>query len=261
MCATNQDCSSLNSVSIPNSVTEIGDLAFSDCTSLTSVTLPNSLTTIGDGAFDGSGLLSVSIPSSVTRIEGKAFARCKLQSISCHAETPPTSENNEDMFDYQVLNSITLHVPDASVQAYRNDACWGNFRKIAGFGFVQKCEDRLKEFMAQLMEGEPIGSAMQNAVDDAKAHLGQCADDAEATQVLNETCKPALIRAYATEKKNLLAAAKKDESNDLLNEVYDECIAEIDAAVATNEVNAVKQAVTSGITAVTSARILHKYVE
>ena len=33
---------------IPNSVTSIGDLAFSDCTGLTSVTIPNSVTTIGE---------------------------------------------------------------------------------------------------------------------------------------------------------------------------------------------------------------------
>ena len=41
-------CTSLTSVTIPNSVTSIGDEAFHDCTSLTSVTIPNSVTSIGD---------------------------------------------------------------------------------------------------------------------------------------------------------------------------------------------------------------------
>ena len=45
-------CTSLTSVTIPNSVTSIGDYAFDDCTSLTSVTIPNSVTSIGSGAFD-----------------------------------------------------------------------------------------------------------------------------------------------------------------------------------------------------------------
>ena len=36
------------SYTIPNSVTSIGDYAFSGCTSLTSVTIPNSVTSIGD---------------------------------------------------------------------------------------------------------------------------------------------------------------------------------------------------------------------
>ncbi len=42
------DCCCLTSVTIPNSVTSIGDEAFSDCTGLTSVTIPNSVTSIGD---------------------------------------------------------------------------------------------------------------------------------------------------------------------------------------------------------------------
>ena len=38
---------------ISNSVTTIGEHAFSDCDSLTSINIPNSVTTIGDGAFQG----------------------------------------------------------------------------------------------------------------------------------------------------------------------------------------------------------------
>ena len=46
------ECSSLTSVTIPNSVTSIGLYAFSDCSGLTSVTIPNSVTSIGSGAFN-----------------------------------------------------------------------------------------------------------------------------------------------------------------------------------------------------------------
>ena len=41
----------LKSVTIGNSVTSIGNYAFSDCTGLTSITIPNSVTSIGDYAF------------------------------------------------------------------------------------------------------------------------------------------------------------------------------------------------------------------
>ncbi|MBQ5619954.1 MAG: leucine-rich repeat protein, partial [Alistipes sp.] len=44
-------CTSLTSITIPDSVTSIGYCAFYDCTSLTSVTIPDSVTSIGDEAF------------------------------------------------------------------------------------------------------------------------------------------------------------------------------------------------------------------
>ena len=46
-------CTSLASVSIPNSVMEIGDGAFFGCTSLASVSIPESVKRIGEGAFGG----------------------------------------------------------------------------------------------------------------------------------------------------------------------------------------------------------------
>ena len=71
-------CSSLTSVTIPNSVTSIGYWAFSGCSSLKSVTIPNSVTSIGNSAFsDCKSLTSVTIPNSVTSIGEWAFDGCK----------------------------------------------------------------------------------------------------------------------------------------------------------------------------------------
>ena len=62
---------------IPNSVTNIGDYAFSGCSSLTSVTIPNSVTSIGNSAFAScSSLTSVTIPNSVKSIGEWAFMGC-----------------------------------------------------------------------------------------------------------------------------------------------------------------------------------------
>ena len=77
-------CKSLQSITIPNSVTKIGDAAFGSCKSLQSVTIPNSVTSIGDYAFYRCySLQSVTIPNSVTKIGGGAFRRCEsLQSVT-----------------------------------------------------------------------------------------------------------------------------------------------------------------------------------
>ena len=70
-------CSSLASVTIPNSVTSIGHGAFQYCSSLTSVTIPNSVTSIGSSAFEGcQNLVDIQIPSSVKTIGNKAFYAC-----------------------------------------------------------------------------------------------------------------------------------------------------------------------------------------
>ena len=69
----------LTSYVIPNSVTRIGDYAFSSCSSLVEVVIPNSVTRIGDYAFlHCSSLSSIVIPVSVTIIGSYAFAGCNF---------------------------------------------------------------------------------------------------------------------------------------------------------------------------------------
>ena len=77
-------CSGLTSITIGSSVTSIGFEAFYNCSCLTSVTIPNSVTSIGEYAFYGcSGLTSLTIGNSVTYIGSKAFYGCSgLTSIT-----------------------------------------------------------------------------------------------------------------------------------------------------------------------------------
>ena len=70
-------CSSLSSVTLPNSLVEIGDAVFSGCTSLSSITLPGKLEKIGFHAFkDCTRLASINLPESLSEIGGGAFWGC-----------------------------------------------------------------------------------------------------------------------------------------------------------------------------------------
>ena len=161
-----RDCTSLTSVTIPNSVTSIGDEAFYKCSSLTSVTIPNSVTGICWGAFQGcSSLTSITIPNSVTyigyyafmdctsltsvtigsgieEIYGQAFANCPdLADVYCLAVNVPYTDGNA--FNNSYPQYATLHVPDESVENYRNRSPWSEFGTIVGLsggsGESSKC--------------------------------------------------------------------------------------------------------------------------
>ena len=106
---TFEACSSLTSVTIPNTVTSIGKRDFRGCTSLTSINLPNSITNIRQDTFRGcSSLTNITIPSSVTTIAGGAFSGCRsLTSITIPnsvttigTPTPSIDELSGDSFSY-----------------------------------------------------------------------------------------------------------------------------------------------------------------
>ncbi len=74
--------SCLTSITVPDSVTNIGDDAFSMCYSLTSVNIPEGVTNIGKDAFwNCSSLTSVDIPESVISIGEEAFHSTSLTSV------------------------------------------------------------------------------------------------------------------------------------------------------------------------------------
>ena len=104
------NCESLTSVTIPNSVTSIGNWAFSNCESLTSVTIPNSVTSIGEGVFSGcKSLTSFTIPNSVTSIGERAFSNCEsLTSITIPNSV--TSIEKMAFYGCKSLISITLGI-------------------------------------------------------------------------------------------------------------------------------------------------------
>ena len=112
-------CSSLISVTIPDSVTTIGNSTFSGCSSLINVTIPNSVTTIGESAFEScSGLTSVTIPNSVRSIGFWAFSHCS----SLTSVTIGNSVTTISSYAFGGCSSLTsVTIPD-SVTTIGHDA-------------------------------------------------------------------------------------------------------------------------------------------
>ena len=80
----------IKSVNIPASVTSIGREAFRWCRALESVTIPSNLKILEQGVFASTGLTSVTIPTNVTSIGRGAVAGC----VGLTAMTIPDSVTN-----------------------------------------------------------------------------------------------------------------------------------------------------------------------
>ena len=171
---TFRNCISLTSVTIPSSVKTIGSDAFLNCSSLTSVTIPSGVTMIERNTFDCcSSLTSVTIGSSVRYIYSKAFASCpELTDVFCLAEKVPSTES--DAFQDTHIEYATLHVPDSSIDAYKREEPWKNFKDIVSLD-VQSIRNLQYASPADCIDIYSIDGKL----------IGSAADQNEAARIIN----------------------------------------------------------------------------
>ena len=146
------NCTALSNISLPESVTEIGEMAFRGSSLLNCDLVLSNITTIKPGAFYGTKLRSVILPDIVT-VSGaygegyRTFGSCanleyvlfgkKVRSIAPYifsgshknvmivlATTPPTFGG--DSFDYG--GSVqSIYVPDESETTYESATNWSRY--------------------------------------------------------------------------------------------------------------------------------------
>lgn len=104
------DCSSLESISLPTTLRSIGEEAFSNCSGLKQIAIPEGVTSIGDQAFESDfSLISISLPSTLTEMGECVFWFCyDLKTV-----TIPTGNNKlyiggDLFFDCISLTSVYI---------------------------------------------------------------------------------------------------------------------------------------------------------
>ncbi|MFR4476400.1 MAG: leucine-rich repeat domain-containing protein [Ruminococcus callidus] len=104
------NCTSLQSVTIPASVTEIGSAAFYGCTALTKVTVPDAVTKIEQGTFFScTALTDLTLGKDTTEIGDMAFGYCtSLETVTL----PDTVETLGDQLFYYCTALDDISIPD-----------------------------------------------------------------------------------------------------------------------------------------------------
>ena len=118
----------LTTVTIPEGVRFIGEMAFRGCTGLTSVTMPSTVAYIHSGAFQYCwDITSIDLPSGVSLIGDKAFYGCdNLTTVNSYVVSPMEIE----AYTFTNRNNATLYVPMGSKDGYLAAEYWKQFLRI-----------------------------------------------------------------------------------------------------------------------------------
>lgn len=123
---TFSEYTNLKRVNLTDGLKTIGAYAFEDCSALEQIQIPETVTTIGDDAFSGTGLKNLSLPSSVENLGDSVFWASDLQSVTL----PSNLQTIPSFMFWACQNLQSVQIPD-SVQTIENYAfCSSGLRSI-----------------------------------------------------------------------------------------------------------------------------------
>ena len=101
-------CNKLTSVKLPDNITSLGDETFMTCSKLSSINIPNTLTSLGEFCLAFCNITKLTLPNSITNLGNNCFQSCEnLETI-----TLPQNITNLPAYcfhDCKKLSGITLH--------------------------------------------------------------------------------------------------------------------------------------------------------
>lgn len=117
-------CSDSNGVLYDKNMSTI--VRFPSDLNIANYSIPNGVNTIGARCFNkNQHIVNLTLPSTITTIGFNATNEfVNLQSIICPIETPPSTQTLKNM------SNVTLYVPSQSVDIYKNNSTWKNFKEI-----------------------------------------------------------------------------------------------------------------------------------
>lgn len=116
--------SPISSVTIPETISYIGEESFTRCTSLKSITLPSSITMIPNGTFAGSKLSSFIFNDAVTSVGRKAFLNCSsLTSVEFDNNSSLMKLDEYSFYGCSKLQKVTLPAGVSEIGAYSFSQC------------------------------------------------------------------------------------------------------------------------------------------
>ena len=129
-------CKGIQSIIIPESITEIGSYAFALC-SLDEIEIRTSVK-YGILGYHTS-FKKVIIDSGFTEFNAEIFAAtysdlgiCEIGDLWVYCSTPPIISVFHP-FNSTIINTTTLHIPAASLDLYKLATCWGEFKRIKSY--------------------------------------------------------------------------------------------------------------------------------
>lgn len=152
ICGTFENCDTLQSITIPDTVEEIGTAAFKNCTSLETAIIPDSVTEIADDAFEGCDSLTIYCLDTsyacsyamakgikvstfiIEKIPNQTYTGSQIKpAISVSVSSGPLTENT----DFTVSYSNNINVGEAKVKV-TGLGDYSMFTSSASFTIVTK---------------------------------------------------------------------------------------------------------------------------